>query len=694
MNINISKIEFIILFSLSIILPWSIIFATPQLHIGYWGQIEGMIAFSHFIAAITSFFLIIIGLKNKNFRILFANPIVLIPSLIGIFSIISALFQRLPILSLYGSPQIGQGAFWYFTLSILTMLYLIIMNNKICKLVLFFNFLLITLTVSIGSFYPTITGIVISFFGFNDWLAFYFTVFFLSLIYVTDAIKLKIKKEILGFLIFLLLGFLFWKIDNNSALAIWLILTFGWFLWILLDSLNFRLKTFVKYIYNPLIFTCIPIFFSLIIIFVSFMFWDGTTNQTEKITDSSSWTGHLGTLVARGSIVRVLFDDLNSIKSILFGYGWGSISELLLVNFTPEVFFQINTGNRVHFHTHNELFEHIFSVGIIGAFLYILYMYHVFRHAFAHSISVSFIWLLYFCISAFWFQWISTLALLGMFSALLILNVSSNFNSTKLRNVFKSNLFYAFYIGFISIFLFYGAYIGYFTASKHTDSFRSAELIKIAEESKIKGNCSSKVYDYGKGGMQFSQKFNGFSNYYKDQVMLYGKLNDSDYNVLEWNLCASNEIITKKQASLELINVHINTLSMLSILPGKHGIESRKKMQPYIDLWEEKVRLLLLFAPKRVDQSTTLISYYLQNENDLGVKSICLYIEQTSAYQGFCDLAMGSIYLKEGKFEKGMTLIRRANKMGVLDSDTIDEKTSRDLKKLLNDYKKNNTPLN
>ena len=41
------------------------------------------------------------------------------------------------------------------------------------------------------------------------------------------------------------------------------------------------------------------------------MFWDGTTNQTDKITDFSSWTGHLGTLVARGSIVRVLFDDLN-----------------------------------------------------------------------------------------------------------------------------------------------------------------------------------------------------------------------------------------------------------------------------------------------------------------------------------------------------------------------------------------------
>ena len=36
--------------------------------------------------------------------------------------------------------------------------------------------------------------------------------------------------------------------------------------------------------------------------------------------------------------------------------------ELLIKSFTPEVFYQINTGNRVHFHTHNELFEHILKV--------------------------------------------------------------------------------------------------------------------------------------------------------------------------------------------------------------------------------------------------------------------------------------------------------------------------------------------
>ena len=36
-------IENIIIILIAILLPWSIMFATPQLHIGYWGQVEGMV---------------------------------------------------------------------------------------------------------------------------------------------------------------------------------------------------------------------------------------------------------------------------------------------------------------------------------------------------------------------------------------------------------------------------------------------------------------------------------------------------------------------------------------------------------------------------------------------------------------------------------------------------------------------------
>ena len=691
MNVTIknSKIENTLCIIIGVLFPWSILFATPQLHIGYWGQVEGMIVFSHFCSTIAALLLLKIGIGNKEFRQYFAHPLVVLPAIIGIYSVFSGFFQMLPVLAFYGSPQLGQGAFGYFSLSLLTVLYLYILNINKLHFILFINFLVVIIIISIGSFFPTIKGVTMSFFGFNDWLAIYFTALLIYFLNVIDKLNLLFNKNILGFIFFITLGPLFWIIDNNSSIALWIIILFAWLFWLIIFHFKFNTKLFSKLIYNPLFFTAIPISLSFIMVLSSFILWDGKTDMTNQITDSETW-GHLATLVARGSIVRVLFEHLESFRALIFGFGWGSISELLLKSFTPEVFFQINTGNRVHFHTHNELFEHIFSIGIIGAFLYVLYVYKIFKYSFEISISNSFLWLLYFCIGAFWFQWISNIAIQAMLVAILILPDNKNIKyifSNKIKTFYNSTYLFSIYIITIALFLFYGTYIGYFTAFNHMNSSRADALIKISKEANLSGNCSKKVYDYGKGGYQFSQKFNGFSNYYKDQVMLYGTLNESDYDVLEWNLCASDNMINKKQASLELINVHINSLSMLSVLPGRYGIESRNRMKPYIDLWEDKVKFFLSYAPKRVDQAIPLISYYLKNENDIGVKNICNYIEVNNVYQGFCDLAMGSVYLKEGNLEKGLILIERANNMGILDSEHIDKATSEVLKKFLKNNK-------
>ena len=111
MTINISKIEKIIITAFALILPWSIMFATPQLNYGYWGQVEGMVVFNHFMSAIIALLLLKAGLNNKEIRQYFSHPVILLPTLIGLYSIIASLFHRLPVLSLYGSPQLGQGAF-------------------------------------------------------------------------------------------------------------------------------------------------------------------------------------------------------------------------------------------------------------------------------------------------------------------------------------------------------------------------------------------------------------------------------------------------------------------------------------------------------------------------------------------------------------------------------------------------------
>ena len=63
MNVTIknSKIENAFCIFIGILFPWSILFATPQFHIGYWGQVEGMIVFSHFCSTIVALLLLKIG---------------------------------------------------------------------------------------------------------------------------------------------------------------------------------------------------------------------------------------------------------------------------------------------------------------------------------------------------------------------------------------------------------------------------------------------------------------------------------------------------------------------------------------------------------------------------------------------------------------------------------------------------------
>jgi len=683
----ICKFENILLVFMGFIIPWSIFFATPQLHIGYWGQVEGMIVFNHFISAILALILLRKG-TDKKIRQYFSHPIVLLPSLIALYSIFSAFFQRLPILSLYGSPQLGQGAFAYFSLSLYTVLYIYLISRYKILFWFLINFLILISLITIGSFYPVITGIVISFFGFNDWLALYFSAFAILIILFVETRNIKINKNGLGFVIFLLLGPFFWKIDNNASIALWFLISLGWLFWIINLYFDNKLSVVTKIIYNPYVFTLIPILLTILMLLSSYIFWDGRTDMTNQITDSETW-GHLATVVARGSIVRVLFEHLDGLKPFLIGYGWGSISELLLKSFTPEVFYQINTGNRVHFHTHNEIFEHIFSIGFVGTLIYVSYIYYIFKYAFKVSLGVAIAWLLYFCIGVFWFQWISLIVVQAMLVSLLIQYGNNSVKNSLLINfnfIFDNKLFYYVYTFLISTFLFYGAYIGYKTAYNHMLSFRATEFILMAKESQVTGNCSETIYDYGKGAFQFTQKLNGYSNYYKDQVLLYGHLNKSDIEVMEWLLCASHEVIAMKQASLELVNTHINSLSMLSILPGEYGKTSREKMKKYFKLWEDKLKTLLYYAPNRIDQATPLISYYLKINNIKGIKSICSYIDETGGYQGFCDLSMGYVYLQENEFEKGILLIKRANDNGVLDSELIDAEMSNELKNLLKQY--------
>jgi uncharacterized membrane protein YadS len=112
----------------------------------------------------------------------------------------------------------------------------------------------------------------------------------------------------------------------------------------------------------------------------------------------------------------------------------------------------------------------------------------------------SFLWILYFCIGAFWFQWISNIAIQAMLVAILI---GPDFKSIKylyfekISRLFNSIYLYSSFLLLVSIFLFYGSYIGLSTALDHQNTYRANELIETAKESKLTENCSKRIYDFG-----------------------------------------------------------------------------------------------------------------------------------------------------------------------------------------------------
>ena len=439
------------------------------------------------------------------------------------------------------------------------------------------------------------------------------------------------------------------------------------FIWLFKKYNNVAIfNYFYKCFYNPKFFVFVTVLCTFSVLMSSLIFWDGV-----ELTEFAEFKilNYASSLIARGTIISVLLEHMYSVKAILVGYGWGSTQELLISSFTREVFYQINTGNRVHFHTHNELFEHFLSIGFLGGIAYILYSYRIFKNSFTKSELFPYLWLLYFLLSTVWFQFISSIPLLA-----LAVSTQININNTKYGSlIISKNGFKLVTLGFIFIFfiLFMGAIFSLLT-NKNTEDWGAERILTIAKNSKP-GNCSDKISDYGKGQHYLAQIFNGYTQYIKVQVDKGEKLVKSDVDAIKWFFCATDEVIKSGKASIELINQDINTMSYLATPKASlkikndldHGLEEFRK--DFMPTWEERLKMLLNLAPRRSDQFTQYISTLLSLNNKGKIKDICSYIRNNGSDLAYCDLAEAAILIEEGKIEKAVILIENAEKLGAFD---------------------------
>ena len=650
------------------LLPWVIIFAIPKFQFGYYGQIEGQITLMHLICSILIVNLYIIVYRDRQYLALFKEPVIYIPLLISILSLLLSFCHRIPALAMFGSPQLGQGVFWYLDLAVLSLIYFIVWSNKNIRIPLLINLLAVIIFVTLFSFIPSLGVYKLRFFYFYDYLCFYVVCFVIIAVtaYKDNSSFFNLNNVVI--FLYFILGPYFLLIKNESALFFWFLIPIAAaFIWLFKKYNNVAIfNYFYKCFYNPKFFVFVTVLCTFSVLMSSLIFWDGV-----ELTEFAEFKilNYASSLIARGTIISVLLEHMYSVKAILVGYGWGSTQELLISSFTREVFYQINTGNRVHFHTHNELFEHFLSIGFFGGIAYILYSYRIFKNSFTKSELFPYLWLLYFLLSTVWFQFISSIPLLA-----LAVSTQININNTKYGSlIISKNGFKLVTLGFIFIFfiLFMGAIFSLLT-NKNTEDWGAERILTIAKNSKP-GNCSDKISDYGKGQHYLAQIFNGYTQYIKVQVDKGEKLVKSDVDAIKWFFCATDEVIKSGKASIELINQDINTMSYLATPKASlkikndldHGLEEFRK--DFMPTWEERLKMLLNLAPRRSDQFTQYISTLLSLNNKGKIKDICSYIRNNGSDLAYCDLAEAAILIEEGKIEKAVILIENAEKLGAFD---------------------------
>ena len=95
-----------------------IVLALPPFRLGIWGQSEAVLGTLHVVAGISALGLIPLTAWNKRRRQALFHPFVLLSLGLAAWILVTGPWQPVPRLAWFGSPQIGEGLFWFLDLAV------------------------------------------------------------------------------------------------------------------------------------------------------------------------------------------------------------------------------------------------------------------------------------------------------------------------------------------------------------------------------------------------------------------------------------------------------------------------------------------------------------------------------------------------------------------------------------------------
>ena len=619
--------EYFFLF-LCIISTWVLAGAIPYFDLdGMYWQVDTQILFLHSFCSILCFIQTLKIIFNKNEIYRLNNSLILIPMALVFLGLLSTIFSDNKIVTLMGSQQIGQGVFWYIDLSIMTLVFSSILHKKSFRIIVLINLILLNTIAAIFTLNPGWKNIPISFFYYPDYLCFFGVLTFVFMTTVTSNRYIILAG-------YLCLGIYLQYLENNAAIMLWVCaLLFG----ILINILDFFKE---KYFFNKVkvflisseVFTFIVSLLSLLILILALIYWRGTGGL-----DIETSISPLVSAIVRGKIAEIAMSSLFDFKNFFFGTGWGRVNDLLLMNMNTWQYDQLTVGFNLHFHTHNELFEHFISLGIFGLILFLLFIYKVFDKSDSVNAYTKIGWLLFFLISCFWFFWAGTLPLIAVALASLIALENKKEKAPvflRLRGIRYITLLITFSAG---IFLIYGAWLQYYY-TKEFKKISYGAISKLVLKQSLDNIVCEGYYDDKRGGFTLIPFMNGFPDYIISNQMPF---QEQDLKVIEGVQCLALSNIRKGIASLDLISASVLLDSKLYFSGNEDAKNLFNYKKKYSQLKERSIELVNI-APKRGDLIVPFISlamekqkfddamFFCKNKDIKGLESICHLV--TAAY--------------------------------------------------------------
>ena len=116
---------------LCVLSTWVLAGAIPFFSLdGMYGQVDTQILFLHSFCSLLCFIQVLKFIMYKEEINILQNILIVIPISLAILGILSAIFSDSVLITLAGSPQIGQGVFWYLDLAIMIIAFSGILSKK------------------------------------------------------------------------------------------------------------------------------------------------------------------------------------------------------------------------------------------------------------------------------------------------------------------------------------------------------------------------------------------------------------------------------------------------------------------------------------------------------------------------------------------------------------------------------------